>query len=91
MLFREDLVIPKKGIRINPNNKPWVQICKNTIIQRNICFNQDDVTQYKVLQKQVKKELKLARLNYKDKVEYILVLEIHSCMGGGEVHDGDAI
>lgn len=30
------------------------------------------MTQYKVLQKQVKKELKLARLNYKDKVEYML-------------------
>lgn len=70
--FCEDLVIPKKEIRIYPNNKPWVtKSVKNIIIQRHICFNQGDVTQYKVLQKQVKKELKLARLNYKDKVEYM--------------------
>jgi len=30
------------------------------------------MTQYRVLQKQVKKELKLAKLNYKDKVENML-------------------
>lgn len=70
--FCEDLVIPKKEIHIYPNNKPWVtKSVKNTIIQRNICFKQGDVTQYKVLQNQVKKELKLARLNFKDKVEYM--------------------
>lgn len=71
--FCEDLVIPKKEICIYPNNKPWVtKSVKNSIIQRNICFKQGDVTQYKVLQKQVKRELKLARLNYKDKVEHML-------------------
>lgn len=56
IMFCEDLVIPRKEIAIYQNNKPWVtKSVKNTIIQRNICFNLGDVTQYKVLKKQVKK------------------------------------
>lgn len=40
--------------------------------QRNISFNQGDITAYKDLQKQVKRECKLAKLKYKDKVESLL-------------------
>ena len=71
--FCEDSVIPKKSISIFPNNKPWVTISvKNIINQRNISFLKGDMTLYNDLQKQVRRELKLAKIKYKDKVEDLL-------------------
>ena len=71
--FCKELIIPKKCIHIFPNNKPWVsKSLINVINQRNICFNQGDETQYRVLQKQVKREITLAKRNYKDKIEGML-------------------
>ncbi|KAK0133131.1 putative protein MSS51, mitochondrial [Merluccius polli] len=62
--YCENLIIPMKAISIFPNNKPWVsKSVKNIINQRNISFQ--DVTL-------LRRELKLAKLNYKDKVESLL-------------------
>lgn len=66
-------MIPKKLISIFPNNKPSVsKSVKTTSIQRNITFNQGDDIHYRELQMQAKKELKLAKLTYKDKVQSLL-------------------
>ena len=68
--FCEELCIHKKSISIFPNNKPWVsKSVKNTINKRNISFNIGDMDTYKELQKQVRKEIKLAKQQYKDRVE----------------------
>ncbi len=67
--FCENLVIPQKSFSVYPNNKPWVSKSLKFIInQRNISFHKGDLTQYRVLQKQVKREIKLAKLKYKDRV-----------------------
>ena len=68
--FCEELCIHKKSISIFPNNKPWVsKSVKNAINKRNISFNTGDMDTYKELQKQVRKEIKLAKQQYKDRVE----------------------
>lgn len=65
--------IPRKGIFLYPNNKLWVTKSVKTVInQRNICFTKGDTARYGKLQKQRKKELKLAKCSYKDKVESML-------------------
>lgn len=72
MNFCEGLIIHKKSISISPNNKPWVsKSVKNATNKRNISFYSGDMDTYKELQKQVRKELKLAKWRYKDKVEYL--------------------
>ncbi len=71
--FCEASIIPWKEIFFYPNNKPWVTKSVKTVInQRNICFTQGDTARYRELQKQLKKELKLAKCRYKDKVESML-------------------
>ncbi len=42
---------------------------KSAINQWNTSFNQGNVTQYRELQKQVKRKLKLTKHNYKNKIE----------------------
>lgn len=64
------MIIPKKCIHIFPNNKPWLSISlKNIINLRNITFIKGDVTCSRELQKQVKRELKIAIVSYKEKVQ----------------------
>lgn len=72
--YCEQFVIPKKSISFFfPNDKPWVSISfKTMIIQRNVSVKQGDDSHCRALQKRVKKERKLAKLNYKDKVETLL-------------------
>lgn len=90
IMFCEDLVIPRKTICIYPNNKLWVsKSVRTTIIQRICSFNEGNGALLRELQKQVKKELKLAKHNYKDKVVYML--STGNCMGRGEVNDGNAV
>ena len=66
----DGLCIHKKSISIFPYNKPWVsKSVKNVINKRNISFNTGVMGTYKELQKQVRKEIKLAKQQYKDRVE----------------------
>lgn len=89
-MFCEDLVIPRKTIFIYANNKLWVsKSVRTTIIQRIYSFNEGNGALFRESQKQVKKELKLAKHNYKDKVVYML--STGNCMGRGEVDDGNAV
>ncbi len=71
--FCEDMIIPKKPINIFSNNKPWLtKSLKNIINLRNISFIQGDETRNRELQKQVKREIKAAKVSYKDKVQTLL-------------------
>jgi hypothetical protein len=71
--FCENMFVPKKSRLLYANNKQWVsKSVKKLINQRNIYFNQGDTQQYRELSKQVKRELKLAKFTYKDKVENLL-------------------
>lgn len=66
--FCEDMVIPRRSVLIYSNNKPWFsRNVKNAIIQRNISFHKGDITEYLDLRKQVKREIKVAKQNCKDK------------------------
>ena len=68
--FCEGLCIHQNSISVFPNNKPWVlKSVKNAINKRNTSFNTGDMDTYKELQKQVRKEIKLAKQQYKDRVE----------------------
>lgn len=68
--FCDDMTVPNKSISIFPNYKLWFsKSLKNITNLRNITFSQGDVTHSRELQKQVKRELKLAEVSYKDKVQ----------------------
>lgn len=68
--FCEDLVIHKKPCIVFPNNKPWItKQVKSSINLRNIYFKQGDSIRYKEANKQVRNEVKLAKLRYKEKIE----------------------
>lgn len=59
-------LIPRKLTHVLPTNKSWVtKSLKNTINQRNIAFNQGDITCSRELQKQVKMRLNLLKSNTK--------------------------
>ena len=75
--FCEDLIIPRKLISIFPNNKPWVsKSVKNIINLRNISFNKGDITRSRELQKEVKRELKLAKIRYKNS-SLLVIPDLH--------------
>lgn len=68
--FCEGSAIPRKFVINFANNKPWITTSvENTINLCNIRFKKGDLTQYHIFKKQVRKELKLSRVNYKERVE----------------------
>ncbi len=68
--FCENLVIPQRSFLAYPDNKPlFCKTVQNTIIQQNKYFNQGDITLYNDQRKKVRKDFKLAKRNYKDKVQ----------------------
>ena len=68
--FCEEMIIPKKIIKLYPNNKPWVsKSLKNSLNRKKLAFHQGDIDQQREAKKLVKKELKLAKIQYKNKVE----------------------
>lgn len=73
IIFCEDLIILRKFVHIFPNNKPWVsKSLKNIISPTNIALIQGDITRSGELHKQVKRELKSAKDNYKEKMQGLL-------------------
>ncbi|KAG7499465.1 hypothetical protein JOB18_039315 [Solea senegalensis] len=68
--FCEEMIIPRKTITLYPNNKPWVsKSLKNSINKKKIAYYQGDISEQKEAQKLVKREIKLAKMQYKDKVQ----------------------
>ena len=68
--FYEENIIPSKTVTIFPNNKPWVTKELKTIInkKKRIFFSRTEMEK-KEINKEVKRAIKIAKLNYKNKVE----------------------
>ena len=68
--FCADSVIPTKQIKIFANNKPWItKDLKNCLNLKKFAFIQGDQQRVKELKKELKQKTKLAKLNYKNKME----------------------
>ena len=65
-----DSVIPTKQIKIFANNKPWItKDLKTCLNLKKIAFIQGDQQRVKELKKELKQKTRLAKLNYKNKME----------------------
>ena len=65
-----DVIVPKKKIKIFPNNKPWVtKQVKGLLNQKKFAFKDKDKKKRKDVQKELTKELKNGRREYKNKIE----------------------
>lgn len=68
--FCEEMLIPRKTIKIFPNNKPWfTNSLKALMNERCIAFHEGNLAKKLELQKEIKIEVRRAKLNYKKKLE----------------------
>ncbi|XP_039509538.1 uncharacterized protein LOC120464222 [Pimephales promelas] len=68
--FCEQMIIPTKTITLYPNNKQWVsRSLKHALNKKKIAFQQNDIYKKRETQRLVKNEIKLAKSQFKDKVE----------------------
>ncbi len=66
-------VIPKKVVKIYPNNKPWVRKqLKDLLKKKKLAFRQNNLQELHSIQKEIKREIKRAKWDYKLKVEHKL-------------------
>ena len=64
------MVIQTKTVRICPNNKPWItKELKGILNEKKHAFLNGDCTSVRGLNREFRSKLKLAKLQYKDKVE----------------------
>lgn len=65
-----DTVIPEKVVKVYPNNKPWVTKNLQALLNRKKrAFKLDNLSELNGLQREIKCEIKRAKLAYKQKVE----------------------
>lgn len=70
ILFCEDTVTPIKQISIFPNNKKWVnKDIKICLVQKKKAFLEGDKLRVRELEKEFSRKAKLAKIDYKNKVE----------------------
>ncbi len=68
--FCEDSVIPKKTVKVFPNSKPWVsKLLKKLLNKKRRTFREGNLTELNLLKREIKSEIKGAKLNYKEKLE----------------------
>ena len=68
--FCRDTVIPTKTVRCFPNNKPWITSDIKAILnQKKKAFRDGDKEQLKQVQHELKRRLKMAKVEYKKKIE----------------------
>ena len=55
----EDMIIPKKKVKVYPNNKPWVSksLKKKTLNEKKIAFQARDQHERKHVQSKLRKEI----------------------------------
>ena len=72
--FYEQMVIQTKTVRMFPNNKPWItKQLKGILNEKKHAFQNGDCTSVRWLNKEFRSKLKLAKLQYKDKIERTLL------------------
>lgn len=63
-------VIPRKQIKVFPNNKPWVtRAVKAAINRKKAAFISGDRDQIKTVQKELKRVIKQSKVKYEERVE----------------------
>ncbi|XP_051814888.1 uncharacterized protein LOC127537121 [Acanthochromis polyacanthus] len=68
--FCRDTVIPAKTVRCFPNNKPWITSDIKAILnQKKQAFRDGDKERLKEVQHELKRRLKVAKMEYKKKIE----------------------
>ncbi|XP_074487561.1 uncharacterized protein LOC141765409 [Sebastes fasciatus] len=68
--FCEESIVPTKKVRCFPNNKPWINgDIKALLNRKKRAFMAGDIEGAKVVQKELKKELRAAKDSYKDRLE----------------------
>lgn len=68
--YCEDIVIPTKVVKVYPNNKPWVSKQLKTLLnKKKQAFKNNSITELHTIQKDIKREIRRAKLEYKHKVE----------------------
>ena len=68
--FCEDRVITTKTIRVFPNNKPWLtKELKTDLVKKKQAFIAGNFSEVKEMNKEFKRKAKLAKIEFKDKVE----------------------
>lgn len=71
--YCEETVIPKKVVKIYPNNKPWVsKQLKDLLKKKKSAFKEKNSQELYIVQKEIKREIKRAKWDYKLKVEHKL-------------------
>ena len=84
--FCEESIVPTKKVRCFPNNKPWINgDIKALLNRKKRAFMAGDIEGAKVVQKELKKELRAAKDTYKDRLEGRLQADSSRevCGGGG--------
>lgn len=68
--FCKDSVLPNREVKVYPNNKQWIsKDIKELLIKRKTVFNEGDVNAEKAVRKEIRAEIKKAKLRYKEKIE----------------------
>ncbi len=68
--FCEESVIPRKNVRIYSNNKPWVtKSLKHVLNEKKLFFYQGTDLEKRQVNKEVKREIRRAKMKYKASVE----------------------
>ena len=63
-------VVPTKEVRIYPNNKPWLsKELKHFLNEKKLAFIQGDMQKVREMEKDFRRQKKIAKAEYKDKVE----------------------
>ncbi|KAK7498655.1 hypothetical protein BaRGS_00010032 [Batillaria attramentaria] len=76
--FCENMIVPKKVIKIFPNNKPWIpKRLKSKIIEKNKLFGEGREREGKMLQKEISRTIREEKKRLREK------LETRFCGGGG--------
>ena len=68
--YCESIVIPDKIIKVYPNSKPWISKSLRSLLQKKRkAFREGNTGELKSLQKEIKREVKIGKINYKNKIE----------------------
>ena len=67
--FCTDMIIPTKNVTIYPNNKPWVTKHVKSAINKKKFSLSNDRNNIRVVQKELNRTIKDAKVQYKDRIE----------------------
>ena len=68
--FCKDVVAPVREVRCFPNNKPWItSSIKHLLNQKKAAFKAGDRERIRAIQRDLKKVIRQARKDYKEKLE----------------------